>query len=75
MSQANQVRTYDRSASVVFLKTNDPAGPVVSVLVEANVQSAVTVSPAALSLGTVKLDTPNTKKVVVRGTKPFHVIV
>jgi hypothetical protein len=57
----------------VFLKTNDPASPVVSVLVEANVQSAVTVSPAALSLGAVKLDSPQTKKVVIRGSKPFHV--
>jgi hypothetical protein len=57
----------------IFLKTNDPASPQVSVLVEANVQAPVTVSPSVLSLGTIKTDTPLIRRVVVRGNKPFRV--
>jgi hypothetical protein len=57
----------------VFLKTNDTASPLVPVLVEASVQSALSVSPEALSLGTVKAGTPLVRRVVVRGSKPFHV--
>jgi hypothetical protein len=57
----------------VYLKTNDPASPLVPVLVESNVQSALTVSPSRLSLGTVKTDTALTRRVVLRGNRPFHV--
>jgi hypothetical protein len=58
----------------IFLETNDPASPLVPVLVEAHVQSAVTVAPAILSLGTVKADTALIRRVVVRGTKPFRIL-
>jgi hypothetical protein len=57
----------------VYLKTNDPASPLVPVLIEANVQSALTVTPKVLSLGTVKTDAALTRRVVVRGNKAFHV--
>jgi hypothetical protein len=57
----------------VFLKTNDPASPQVAVLVESNVQAPVTVTPSLLSLGTVKTSTMLTRRVVVRGNKPFRV--
>jgi len=57
----------------LFLKTNDPASQMVPVLVEATVQAPVTVTPEALSLGTVKADAPLTRRVVVRGSRPFHV--
>jgi hypothetical protein len=57
----------------VFLKTNDPGSQTVSVLVEANVQAAVTVSPSPLSLGAVKMDAPLTKRILVKGSKPFHI--
>lgn len=55
----------------VFLKTNDASSPLV--LVEAAVQSPLTVSPEALSLGSVKSGTPLVRRVVVRGSRPFHV--
>lgn len=58
----------------VYLKTNDPSSPLIPVLVEANVQSALTVTPAALSLGPVSLGTPLTRRVVVRGGRPFKVL-
>jgi hypothetical protein len=57
----------------VYLETNDPASPMVPVLIEANVQSALSVSPSTLSLGTVKTDTALTRRVVVRGAKAFKV--
>jgi len=57
----------------VYLKTNDPATPLVPVLIEANVQSALTVLPAVLSLGAVKSDATLTRRVVVRGNRPFRV--
>ncbi len=60
----------------VYLKTNDPASPLVPVLVEGNVQaapSALSVSPPALSLGTVKAGVPLTRRVVVKAGKPFRV--
>jgi len=58
----------------IFLKTNDPASPLVPVLVEANVQPAITVSPPTLSLGVVKAGEALTRRVVIRGTRPFRVL-
>jgi hypothetical protein len=58
----------------LYLKTNDPATPLVPLLVEAILQSAVTVSPAALSFGGVKAGDELTRKVVVRGTRPFKIL-
>ena len=58
----------------LFLKTNDPGSPLVPVLVEATVQSAVTVSPSGLSLGLVKKGDLLVRRVVVRSAKPFRVL-
>lgn len=58
----------------LYLKTNDPASPLVPVLVEANVQSPVTVTPETLSLGPVKTDTALIRRVVVRGSRPFRIL-
>jgi hypothetical protein len=56
-----------------YLKTNDPTNPTVPLLIEANVQQSVTVTPGVLSLGTVKTDTALVRRVIVRGTRPFRV--
>jgi hypothetical protein len=58
----------------LFLKTNDPGSPLVPVLVEATVQSAVTVSPSGLSLGLVKKGDLLVRRVVVRSAKSFRVL-
>ncbi len=58
----------------VFLKTNDPASPLVPVLVEATIQPAVTVAPPVLSLGSVEVGKPLTRRVVVRGGRPFRIL-
>src|SRR5262249_23283979 len=57
----------------VFLKTNDPASPLVPILVEANVQSSLTVSPGSFNLGSVKADTAFNRTVVVRGNRDFRI--
>jgi hypothetical protein len=58
----------------IYLKTNDPASPTVPVVVEANIQSALMVSPNLLTLERVKVGDTITRKVVVRSSKPFRII-
>jgi len=58
----------------IYLKTNDAASPLVPVLVEANVLSAVTAVPAQLNVGGVRVGDAHTRRVVVRGSKPFKVL-
>jgi hypothetical protein len=58
----------------VFLQTNDPASPLVPVLVEANVQANLTVSPEYIKLTELKVGQELTRKVMVRGSKPFRVL-
>jgi hypothetical protein len=58
----------------LLLKTNDPASPLVPVLVEANIQAALMVTPSTLNLGTVKVGDTVTKKVIVRGIQPFKIM-
>lgn len=53
----------------VFLKTNDPSAKLVPVWVEATVQAPLTVNP-----DTVKLEPTQSKKVAVRGAKPFRIL-
>jgi hypothetical protein len=58
----------------LYLKTNDPNGPMVPILVEASVQSLVQVTPSQLDLGVVKTDAALIRRVVVRGTRPFRIL-
>lgn len=58
----------------LHLRTNDPATPLIAVLVEATVQSALSLSPGVLRLGSVQVGDALTRKVVVRGQKPFKVL-
>jgi len=57
----------------LYLKTNDQTSPMVPVLVEANVQSALTAQPSPMNLGTVKVGETLKRLVVVRGGKIFRV--
>lgn len=58
----------------IHLRTNDPASPLIAMLVEANVQSGLSVSPTALRLGQSAVGELLVKKVVVRGQKPFRIL-
>ncbi len=57
----------------LLVKTNDPASPLVPVLVEANVQAALTVAPATLRPA-LKVNEQQTVNVVVRGQKDFRIL-
>lgn len=57
----------------IFLKTNDPAGPLVPILVEANIQASLNVAPPVVRLGNLKIGESVTKLVIVGANKPFHI--
>jgi hypothetical protein len=57
----------------VFLKTNDPAGPLVPILVEANIQASLNVAPNVVRIGNLKPDESVTKLVIVGAGKPFRI--
>ena len=54
----------------VYLKTNDPNAPLVPVLVDGSIQSALEVAPSTLSLGTVKTGETLTRRVSVQFHSP-----
>jgi hypothetical protein len=59
----------------LFLKTNDPATPLVPVLVEANTQAQLTVLPETLKLGNLRVNTEGLGRIIVRSSgKPFRIL-
>jgi len=58
----------------LFIVTNDSGASNVTLPVEGQVTSAITVSPAALFLGVVKPGESVKKRLVVRGSKPFKIV-
>jgi hypothetical protein len=56
------------------LKTNDPASPMVPLLVEATIQASLTASPGQLQVGSLKVGEAISKFVIVRASKPFKVV-
>ncbi len=57
----------------ILLKTNDPASPVLTVCVDGNIQASLTALPSNIRLGTIKVGTKLTKRVVVSGNQPFQI--
>lgn len=57
----------------VLLKTNDPNSPLIPLLVEANVQALISVTPPKVDLGTLAKGMSVTKRVLVQGKKPFRI--
>lgn len=58
----------------LFLKTNDPASPLVPILVEANIQASVSVAPNPVRMGNLKVGESVTRLVVIRASKPFRIV-
>jgi hypothetical protein len=58
----------------LYLRTNDPASPLVPLLVEATVQAPLTVSPATVALGTLKVGAPASQRVMIRASQPFRIL-
>jgi hypothetical protein len=58
----------------LLIVTNDSGASNVSLPVEGQIVSAITVSPAALFLGVLKPGESVKKRLVVRGSKPFRIL-
>jgi hypothetical protein len=57
----------------VWLRTNNPALPQVRVPLTVEVESALSVTPEAVTLGQVHVKGESERRVLVRGTKPFKI--
>lgn len=58
----------------IFLKTNDPNQPMVPLLVEGTIEAGVSITPQKLALGSISTQDMLTRRVVVRGQKPFQIL-
>lgn len=58
----------------LMLKTNDPASPVLPVVVEGNIQASLAVSPTLVRMGSVKVGEEKAFKVSVRADHPFQIV-
>jgi hypothetical protein len=58
----------------LFLKTNDPASPLVPVFAEAIIQAPLTVKPGILRMEEIKAGQTVTRRVNVFGSKPFRIV-
>ncbi len=57
----------------IYLKTNDNQAPIVPLLVLGGIASELSLTPPILNLVEVKMAEPLTRRVVIRGTRPFSV--
>jgi hypothetical protein len=57
----------------VILKTNDPASPTLTFNVNGTVQATLTVSPSPLVVTGLRVGEMQTKKLLIRGSRPFRV--
>jgi hypothetical protein len=57
----------------VWLRTNNPMMPQVRVPLTVEIESALSVTPEAVTLGQVRLKGESERRVIVRGTRPFKI--
>lgn len=57
----------------VWLKTNNPTMPQVRVPLTVEIESALSVSPEAVTLGQLRVRGESERRVIVRGVKPFRI--
>lgn len=58
----------------LMLRSNDPSSPLLPVQVDFTVQAPLAVVPGKVHLGTVGVGEASTRRVVVRGSKPFRIM-
>lgn len=58
----------------IVLKTNDPSNPTLTFNINGTIQAGLAVSPASLSVAGLKVGESQTKKVIVRGQRPFRIL-
>jgi hypothetical protein len=57
----------------IWLKTNNPSMPRVRVPLTVEIDSALSISPALVALGQLRVGAETERKVIVRGVKPFRI--
>jgi len=57
----------------VWLKTNNPGMSQIRVPLTVEIESALSISPETVALGSVKTQTESERRVIVRGIKPFKI--
>jgi len=57
----------------VWLKTNNPEMPAIRVPLTVEIESALSINPDNVTLGTVKTQTETERRIIVRGVKPFKI--
>ena len=58
----------------VILKTNDPSAPTLTFNVLGNIQATLNVAPSSLNFAATKEGEAETRRVVVRGSRPFRIV-
>ena len=58
----------------VLLKTNDPTNPSLTFNVLGNIQATLSVIPDLVTLNPVKVGDMATKKILVKGSRPFRIL-
>ena len=58
----------------VWLKTNNPGMPPIRVPSTVEIESALSISPETVALGSVKAQGESERRVIVRGIKPFKIL-
>jgi hypothetical protein len=64
----------DKFKQEIILKTNDPSAPVLTFNILGNIQAPLTVEPKALNLAGVKVGELETKRIVLKGSRPFRLV-
>ena len=59
--------------SDLWVRTNSPSMPQIRVPLTIEIESALSVTPEAVSIGQVKADTEAERRVIVAGIKPFRI--
>jgi hypothetical protein len=58
----------------VVLKTNDPTSPTLTFHVVGNIQATLSVQPELVKLTSIKVGDMTTKRLIVKGTRPFRIL-
>jgi hypothetical protein len=57
----------------VWLKTNNPGMPQIRVPLTVEIESALSISPEVVTLGSIKVQAESERRIIVRGIKPFKI--
>jgi hypothetical protein len=58
----------------IWMKTNNPEMPQVRVPLTVQIESALSITPDAISLGAIRANGESERRVILRGVKPFRIV-